>query len=90
MKTIKYFTEKGGVTPATRKAVRIQALEHYGIDLSQAKKVEDTYHLPVAIDETTGETLYLKITASVGKMNEAKAKKEKTTSEPVDIPNLFD
>lgn len=88
LKTIAYFTEKRGVNPAIRKAVKEQALTMAHLDLTAFEAVDGMYVLPIAIDEMTGETLYLKVTATVGTAPKAKAPKAKT--ETVEIPNLFD
>lgn len=89
LKTIAYFTEKGGVNPEVRKAVKAQALKYAQIDLSNFELVGDTYVMPVAKDLTSGDTLYLKISATVGKASTEK-KTSKKASDPVEIPNLFD
>lgn len=88
LKTIAYFTEKMGVNPAVRKSVKEQALTMAHLDLSAFEIIDGMYALPIAIDEATGETLYLKISATVGTAPKAKAPKAK--SESVVIPNLFD
>lgn len=88
LKTIAYFTEKKGVNPAVRKAVKEQALTMAHLDLTTFEVVNGMYVLPIAIDEMTGETLYLKLTATIGTAPKAKA--PKAIIETVEIPNLFD
>lgn len=91
LKSISYYTEKGGVAPAVLAAVKAQSLTMHSIDLSSFEYKNGTYYAPVAIDQSTGETLYLKITASVGKMSTASPKKAtKKAVAPVEVPNLFD
>lgn len=87
LKTITYFTEKGGVNPEVRKAVKKQALEYAQINLSNFELVGDTYMLPIAKDSVSGDVLYLKISATVGKaVVENKDRKKRLLS----VPNLFD
>lgn len=88
LKTIAYFTEKKGVNPAVRKAVKEQALKYANLDLTAFEVVDGMYVLPIAIDAVTNETLYLKLSATIG--TAPKAKEPKGVAETVAIPNLFD
>lgn len=90
LKTINYYTEKRGVNPVVRESVKSQALTMANIDLSNFTKVGDYMVMPIAIDGTTGETLYLKVSTTVGALpTETKRKKSVKTSEPVEVPSLF-
>lgn len=87
---IEFTTKNGGVSPNTRKQVRNQSIKHLGWKLDNFEKLEDgSYGLPVAIDFLTKDTIYFKVNMSVGFAPKPKTK-SKTTTEKVDVPNLFD
>lgn len=92
LKTIEFTTEKGGVRPSVRDAVKAQALAHYEINLENFEKMPDgRYGVPVAIDSYTGDTLYLLVGVSVGYKPIPKSSKKKVTTQSVEpIGNLFD
>lgn len=90
LKTINYYTEKKGVSPIIRDSVKAQALNHANIDLSSFEKCGDYMVTPIAIDKVTGETLYLKINATVGTLPKTSEKKKVSKStEPIEVPTLF-
>ena len=92
LKTVPFTTEKGGVRPSVREAIKAQSTSHIGLDLSTLTKMSDgRYGMPVAIDENTGETIYLLVGVSVGFEPKEKAKGSRSkASEPVSVGNLFD
>ena len=92
LKTVPFTTEKGGVRPSVREAIKAQSTSHIGLDLSTLTKMSDgRYGMPVAIDEISGETIYLLVGVSVGFEPKEKAKGSRSkASEPVSVGNLFD
>lgn len=92
LKTVPFTTEKGGVRPSVRDAIKMQSVNHIGLDLNSLTKMSDgRYGMPVAIDEITKETIYLLVSVSVGFEPKEKAKGSRSKSaEPVSVGNLFD
>ncbi len=92
LKTVPFTTEKGGIRPTVRESIKNQSISHLGLDLSALTKMSDgRLGMPVAIDERTGDTIYLLVSVSVGFEPLGKTKKSNSkASEPVTIGNLFD
>lgn len=101
MQAIRFFNEKGNVSVSTRNEVRTQALaklvrslstdEHFD---SVESNVNGGLSIPVAIDTTTGATIYANIELTISTKDpsartEKKAGKPKAKA-PVVVPNLFE
>ena len=92
LKTVPFSTEKGGIRPTVRESIKNQSISHLGLDLSALTKMPDgRLGMPVAIDELSGDNIYLLVNVSVGFEPLGKTKKSNSkASEPVTIGNLFD
>ena len=92
LKTVRFTTEKGGVLPNVRETIKALSIAQIGLDLSTLTKMSDgRYGMPVAVDEISGQTIYLLVGVSVGFKPKEKAKGSRSkASEPVSIGNLFD
>lgn len=90
LKNVEFTTSNGGVKPAVRTAIKEQFMKQYGISMDSLENLGNgQYGVPVAIDQTSGETVYAMLKCTVGFAPKPRAKKEKH-SEPVTVPNLFE
>ena len=94
MKTISFLNEKNQPKQKVRSEVRSQ-VEQYLIDKAELVKGPNGLYMPVAIDETSGDTIYANVTFSISTADptvkkEKKVKSAKTDAEPVVIENLFE
>lgn len=87
--TITFTTEKGGVKPAVRSQIREQALTY--LNLADFEKAADgSYIKAVAIDEMSGEPIYVNVSLTItNHLPTKRVAKSKKSAPVVEVPSLF-